>query len=152
MIKGADLKGQKLLCDLDDRELDMIAKRMTSEQYGKGALVFREGETTRGIFLIKKGKIEISKTTPDGWKQTLAMLTELHFFGELSVIEDRKNHSTNTTSLDDTLLYRITTDEFKALERDEPAMMYKIMKTMARMASRNVHMMNEKLIKALISY
>ena len=152
MIKGADLKNQKLLCDLDDGELDNIAKRMTAEQHAKGAVVFCEGEATKGIFLIKKGKIEISKTTLDGWKQTLAVLTELHFFGELSVIEDRKNHSTNATALDDTELCRITIAEFKALERDEPVMMYKIMKTMARMASRNVHMMNEKLIKALISY
>ncbi|MDH4164014.1 MAG: cyclic nucleotide-binding domain-containing protein [Nitrospirota bacterium] len=152
MIKGADLKGQKLLCDLDDRELESIAKRMTREQHAKGAQVFRDGEPTKGIFLIKKGKVEISKPTPDGWKQTLALLTELHFFGELSVIEDRKNHSTNTTAVDDAELYRITVDEFKALEKDEPVMMYKIMKTMARMASRNVHMMNEKLIKALISY
>jgi CRP-like cAMP-binding protein len=152
MIKGADLKGQKLLCDLDDRELDLIAKRMTREQHAKGAVVFRDGEPTKGIFLIKKGKIEISKTTPDGWKQTLALLTDLHFFGELSVIEDRKTHSTNTTALEDTELYRITVEEFRALEREAPVMMYKIMKTMARMASRNVHMMNEKLIKALISY
>lgn len=152
MIKGADLKDQKLLGDLDSRELDSIAKRMTLEQHSKGAVVFREGESTRGIFLIKKGKIEISKTTPDGWKQTLALLAELHFFGELSVIEDRKAHSTNAAALDDTDLYRITIDDFKVLERDEPVMMYKIMKTMARMASRNVHMMNEKLIKALISY
>jgi len=30
--------------------------------------------------------------------------------------------------------------------------MYKIMKTMARIASRNVHAMNEKLLKLLISY
>ena len=31
-------------------------------------------------------------------------------------------------------------------------MMYKIMKTIARIASRNVHAMNEKLMKLLISY
>jgi CRP-like cAMP-binding protein len=68
------------------------------------------------------------------------------------VIEDRKTHSTNTTALDTTELYRITTDDFKELERSHPVMMYKIMRTMARMASRNVHAMNEKLMKALISY
>ncbi len=31
-------------------------------------------------------------------------------------------------------------------------MMYKIMKTIARIASKNVHSMNEKLMKLLISY
>jgi len=152
MISIEDLRKQRLLSDLNDAELERIARKLSMESYAKGATVFREGEATRGICLVKKGKIEISKTTPDGWKQTLAVLTEQHFFGELSVIEDRKHHSTNATALDDTELCRITIDDFKALERDEPALMYKIMKTIARMASRNVHMMNEKLIKALISY
>jgi CRP-like cAMP-binding protein len=152
MISKTDLKKQRLFADLSDTELELIATRITVETYPNGSAIFREGEATRGICLIRKGKVEISKTTLDGWKQTLAVLTELHFFGELSVIEDRKTHSTNTTALDTTELYRITTEDFKELERSHPVMMYKIMRTMARMASRNVHAMNEKLMKALISY
>lgn len=152
MIDAAALKPQKLFCDLDDGELSVVARKIQVEQYPMGSAIFREGEPTRGLCLIRKGKVEISKATPDGWKQTLAVLTERHFFGELSVIEDRKSHTTNTTALEATELYRITTEDFRELERSHPAMMYKIMKTMARMASRNVHTMNEKLMKALISY
>jgi CRP-like cAMP-binding protein len=129
-----------------------MAQKVQVEQYPMGSAIFREGEPTRGLCLIRSGKIEVSKTTPDGWKQTLAVLMESHFFGELSVIEDRKTHSTNTTALETTELYRVTTEDFKELERSHPVMMYKIMKTMARMASRNVHSMNDKLVKALISY
>ncbi|MDA8099931.1 MAG: cyclic nucleotide-binding domain-containing protein [Nitrospiraceae bacterium] len=152
MIKGVDIKDQKLLGDLDAKELDRIAGSMKLEPYEKGTLVFGEGTPTKGIFLIRKGRVEIAKTTADGWKHTLAVLAEQNFFGELSVIEDRKVHSTNATALDDTELYRIPTEDFKRLERDEPQILYKVMKTIARMASRNVHTMNEKLIKALISY
>jgi len=151
-ITIADLKKQRLFCDLDDAELAVVAQKVQVEQYPMGSAIFREGEPTRGLCLIRSGKIEVSKTTPDGWKQTLAVLTERHFFGELSVIEDRKTHSTNTTALETTDLYRITTEDFKELECSHPVMMYKIMKTMARMASRNVHSMNDKLVKALISY
>ncbi len=152
MIKGADLKDQKLLGDLAAKERDSFAKVLTTEQYAKGALVFTEGSPTKGIFLVKKGRVEIAKTTADGWKHTLAVLAEQNFFGELSVIEGRPTHSTNATALDDTVLYRLATEDFKRLERDEPQMLYKVMKTIARMASRNVHTMNEKLIKSLISY
>ncbi len=152
MIKGADLKDQKLLGDLDAGELDRIGKAAAEERYEKGATVFTEGSPTKGIFLVAKGRVEIAKTTADGWKHTLAVLAELNFFGELSVIEDRRTHSTNATALDDAVLYRIPTEDFRRLEREQPQLMYKIMKTIARMASRNVHTMNEKLIKALISY
>ena len=152
MISTIDLRKQKLLGDLNDSELDLIAKRMSVETHAKGAKIFGEGEPTKGICLVHKGKVEISKTTPDGWKQTLAVISTSQFFGELSVIEDRKAHSTNAHAIDATELYRITTDDFKELEKSQPAMMYKMMKTIARMAGRNVHSMNEKLMKALISY
>jgi CRP-like cAMP-binding protein len=152
MISVSDLKKQKLLSDLNDAELSVIAKRMAVEIYPKGSLIFKEGEQTKGLCLVRKGKVEITKITPDGWKQTLAVLSEQQFFGELSVIEDRASHSTNATAIDATELYRIKADDFKSLEQGEPQMMYKVMKTIARMASRNVHTMNEKLMKLLISY
>lgn len=152
MIQQADLKKQKLLSDLNDTELGLIAKKVAVETYNMGAMIFAEGDETKGVCMVKKGKVEISKSTPDGWKHTLAVLPEQHFFGELAVIEGRKAHSTNAVALEATELYRITTDDLQYLEQAEPAMMYKIMKTIARMASRNVHTMNEKLMKALISY
>jgi CRP-like cAMP-binding protein len=152
MVTVSDIKTQKLLSDLDDAELAIVAKKISVEPYTKGAAIFREGEATRGICLVNRGKVEISKMTADGWKQTLAVFTERQFFGEMSVIEDRKHHSTNATALDATELYRIKTEDFRQFEQSDPLMMYKIMRTIARMASRNVHAMNEKLMKALISY
>jgi len=152
MVTVADIRSQKLLSELEDAELAVVAKKIGVEPYTKGTMIFREGEPTRGICLVNRGKVEISKMTADGWKQTLALFAESQFFGEMSVIEDRKQHSTNAMALDATELYRITTEDFRQFEQSEPLMMYKIMRTIARMASRNVHTMNEKLMKALISY
>jgi len=152
MISLKDLKKQRLLSELDDRELERIAKKLAVETYAKGAPVFVEGALTRGICLVNAGKVEISKITPDGWKQTLAVLGEGQFFGELSLIEGKRNHSTNATAIDATELFRIKSEDFEALERTEQALMYKIMRTVARMASRSVHTMNDRLMKALISY
>ncbi len=152
MVSVSDLEGQILLKDLDEGELRMIGERITVESYPKGQTVFKEGEATRGIYLVGKGKVEISKTTPDGWKQTLAILKEGHFFGELSVIEDKTEHGANATAIDNAELFLLKTEDFKALEHSNPETMYKIMKTIARVASRNVHTMNDKLVKLLISY
>jgi CRP-like cAMP-binding protein len=61
-------------------------------------------------------------------------------------------HGATATALETTEVYRFKTDDFKALEKSDTMMMYKIMKTIARIASKNVHSMNEKLMKLLISY
>jgi len=148
----SDLKNQILLKELSDEELKVIEDKIITRNYSKGQMVFKEEEPTEGIYLLKKGKVEISKTTPDGWKQTLAVLTEGHFFGELSIIEDKKYHGANATAVIDTEVFIIKTEDFKELENLQPKLMYKIMKTIAKVASKNVHTMNEKLIKVLISY
>ncbi len=152
MADKSALKKQVLFSDLTDAELGMMAQKVVTENHAKGTSIFREGEPTKGLYLVRRGKVEISKATPDGWKQTLAVINENHMFGELSVIEDKKTHGADATAMEDTEVFRITLADFKALENSDTAMMYKIMKTIARIASKNVHTMNEKLLKALISY
>ena len=152
MADKSELKKQILFSDLTDAELGMIAKKVSVESYAKGSTIFNEGDATKGLYLMKTGKVEISKMTPDGWKQTLALFAENQIFGELSVIEDNTTHGATATALDATEVYRITTEDFRALEQSDSTMMYKIMKTIARIASKKVHSMNEKLMKLLISY
>ena len=148
----SELKKQILFSDLTDAELGLIAQKIVVENYAKGKPIFKEVDATKGIYLVKSGKVEISKVTADGWKQTLAVLADNHIFGELSVIEDKKKHGADATAIEATEVYRFKTDDFKALEKSDTTMMYKIMKTIARIASKNVHSMNEKLMKLLISY
>ncbi len=152
MADKMELKKQILFSDLTDAELELMAKKIVVEGYAKGKPIFKEGEPTKGIYLVKSGKVEISKNTADGWKQTLAILTENHIFGELAVIEDKQTHGADATAIEATEVYRIKTEDFKTYEKSDTIMMYKIMKTMARIASKNVHTMNEKLMKLLISY
>jgi CRP-like cAMP-binding protein len=152
MADKSELKKQVLFSELNDAELGVISQKIAVESHAKGKSIFKEGEATKGIYLVKSGKVEISKNTPDGWKQPLAILIENQIFGELSVIEDKKTHGADATAIESTEVYRLTTDDFKALEKTDPTMMYKIMKTIARLASKNVHAMNEKLMKLLISY
>ncbi len=152
MADTAELRKQILFSELTDNELGKIAQKIVVEKFAKGTPIFKTGEPTKGLFLVKTGKVEISMMTADGWKQTLAVLTENHLFGELSVIEDNPTHGADAVAIDDAEIYYLTTEDFKAFERSDTAMMYKIMKTIARIASKNVHTMNEKLMKLLISY
>ncbi len=152
MADKSELKKQMLFSDLNDAELALIAQKVVIEQYAKGSAIFKEGDPTKGLYLVKSGKVEIAKATPDGWKQTLAIITENNIFGELSVIENKQEHGAAATAMEATDVYRIKTEDFKALEKSDTIMMYKVMKTLAGIASKKVNTMNEKLMKLLISY
>lgn len=151
MVSPEMLKEQILLEDLDASELRKIGGVVKEIPFKKGEHVFREKEDTKGIFLIHSGKVEISKITPDGWKQTLAVLTKGSFFGELSIIEHRV-HEANAVALEDAVVLFIPKEDFEKIEKEDLLLATKIMKGLILVLSRNLRQMNEKFLNALISY
>lgn len=151
MLSPATLKEQALLEDLDDSELKKIAGIIKEVRFKKGETVFKEKDETEGIFLIHSGKVEISKVTPDGWKQTLAVLVKGSFFGELSIIEHR-HHEANAVALEDTLILLVRKEDFKKMEKEDLLLATRIMKGLIFILSKNLRQMNERFLNALISY
>lgn len=105
----------------------------------------------KGIYLIVSGKIEIFKSTADGWKQTLSVLSAGGFFGELSIIEDR-NHEANAVALEESELLLISKEDFKGIEASDLGLSVKILKKLVTVLSRNLRRMNEGFLRALVSY
>lgn len=145
------LKNQFLLEDLNKQELAEISKITKKIRFKKGEQIFREKEQTKGLYLINSGKVEIAKVTPDGWKQTLAVFTKGHFFGELSILERRK-HEAFATAVENTEVIFIGKDDFEKMEKEVSSIAFKIMKKIALVMCKNLRRMNEKFMNALISY
>lgn len=151
MVTADVLKEQFLLEDLSSSELRRLGEVTEELRLTRGGHVFTEKEDTNGIFLIRSGKIEISKMIPDGWKQTLAVLGKGSFFGELSIVEHRK-HEANAIALEDSVLLLIRKEDFEKLENEDLLLATKIMKRLILVLSRNLRNMNEKFLNALVSY
>ena len=145
------LKQQFLLEDLNKQELAEIAGIIKILRFKKGEQLFREKEATKGLYLISSGRVEIAKATPDGWKQTLAVFTKGHFFGELSILEKRK-HEASATAVENTEILFIDKKDFEKMEREVSSIAFKIMKKIALVMCKNLRRMNEKFMNALISY
>ncbi|MDA8079667.1 MAG: cyclic nucleotide-binding domain-containing protein [Nitrospiraceae bacterium] len=145
------LKDQALLEDLSGAELTRISRIVRRLKFKKGEQIFKEKEDTKGLYLINSGKVEISKVTPDGWKQTLAVFTGGHFFGELSILEKRR-HEAVAVAVENTDMLLIGKEDFERLEREDVALAFKIMKKMTLVMCKNLRRMNDKFLNALISY
>jgi CRP/FNR family transcriptional regulator len=151
MIKADQLKNQVLFQDLDKAGLNKMAKIMQKVSLKKGEPLFKEKDATQGLYLINSGKVEISRVTADGWRQTLVVLTAGHFFGELSILEKR-HHVATAVALDNTELFLIPRDDFDRLLVDDMAVACAIIKRIAIVMSKNLRQMNDKFLSALISY
>ncbi len=151
MIKADLLKQQILLEDLDSEGLNKISKIIKKYSLKKGEQLFKEKDETQGLWLIHSGKIEISRVTADGWRQTLAVLTPGHFFGELSIIENRR-HVASAVAIEETELLLLPKEDFERLFEEDLALACNIIKRIAVVMSKNLRRMNDKFLSALISY
>jgi len=151
MVSTKELKKQVLFEDINDKELEKLAEGIKELSLKKGDFLFKEGDETKGIYMISSGKIEITKVTTDGWKQTLAVLKSGNFFGELSILENRK-HEANAVATENTELLKLPKEEFEKMERENVALASQILKKLALVMSKNLRRMNEKFLNALINY
>jgi len=151
MVKPEVLKKQILLEDLNNEGLKKIAGIVKKMSLKKGEYLFKEKDDTRGIYLLHTGKVEITRVTPDGWRQTLVVLTPGHFFGELSIFENRQ-HVASAIVAEDTELFLLSKSEFEKLTQEDLQLAFNIIKKIALVMSKNLRRMTDKFLSALISY
>ena len=151
MITTDILKQQVLLEGIEEAGLSKIAMITKQVSVKKGDQLFKEKDETKGLWLVHAGKIEISRITADGWRQTLVVLPPGHFFGELSILENRK-HVASATALEDTELLLIPKEDFDDLVQKDCVLALKLVMKLAIAMSKNLRRMNDKFLSALISY
>jgi len=151
MLSVQELTSQALLEGLDNTELEKLLPMVSMVRLLKDEHVFREKGVCKGIYMIRNGRIEISKTTTDGWKQPLVILSPGNFIGEIATLE-KTDHATDARAIENAELMLLPKEALEELEKKEPHIMLTIIKNIAIVSALNVRRMNEKFLKALVNY
>jgi CRP-like cAMP-binding protein len=145
------LKQQALLSDIDTEGLEKLSKIVKKLSLKKGEHLFKEKDDTRGVYLLHSGRVEISRVTADGWRQTLTVVTPGDFFGELSILE-RRHHVASAIAVEDTEVFLIPREEFERLTEQDTKLACYILKKIAMEMSKKLRRTTDKFLSALISY
>jgi len=106
------LKTVSIFTDFRDEEIFQLIKGGSVFIYRKDTAICVEGENSRGLFVILKGRVSIFKNQNQSSSLArLATLEENHVFGELSLI-DNSPRSTTVISETDTEIFEIMGDVF----------------------------------------
>jgi len=70
----AELKTSSLFADLTDQELCAIRQGLLEKKFKKGELLFLEEQGCQRIFIIRKGRVKMYRTTSSGKEQILEIL------------------------------------------------------------------------------
>jgi CRP-like cAMP-binding protein len=72
---------------LEQKSLDRVIKMLVERRYPVGAMVFREGEQGRSMYIVVAGELVMSQIGESGHVVRLMRLGPGDFFGETTLIE-----------------------------------------------------------------
>ncbi len=150
MVEKEILRANPLFANLSEEELATVLEVIQQRDFAAGGQVFDETLPGQELYIILKGKVRIVKTTREGERQTLSVLKQGNFFGELSLLDGRK-HSATAEAVEDSQLLVIDQAGLAQIEQNYPAVALKIIKNMALKISRTLREMNENFM-GMVNY
>ncbi|KPL61643.1 Crp/Fnr family transcriptional regulator [Rossellomorea vietnamensis] len=79
----------------------------------KGSFLFQEGKAAHELYLIKSGRVQISKTIPDGRELSLRICSTNDVIGELTLFSKVANYMLSAKILEDTTVYVLPKERFE---------------------------------------
>lgn len=96
----------------------------------EGTILFEEGDMGKEFYLLKRGKVEIFKTTDMGEKLVLSVIEPGNIFGEMSMITGQSRAAT-AICMTNCLISTADSDNLEALVLNNPQFSYKLLQTLA---------------------
>lgn len=115
-----------LFKELDKKHIESIAQICTERAYKPHDVLIKQGEEGIGIFIITKGKVKVSKTTPDNRVVEIAENTVGDILGEFAVLDGAPRTAT-VTAVEDTECLVLASWEFNSFMKTHPEVALKIL-------------------------
>lgn len=130
MIDQKLLKNVFLFQNLDRSQFEVIMGLLREETHPSGTTIVEEGKAGDALYILLSGKVKISRK----FDQETFVLTELgpyDFFGEMSLIDDSAASATVET-LAETIVLKMTRDDFKAVVSTNSDLSARLWESLAR--------------------
>lgn len=116
---------------LNNRQYELLAKRMVERNYDAGHAIVNQGQSGEGFFIIVTGKAEAIRERSDGEKVNVNSFGSTDYFGELALLDDGVR-TASVVALEPTNCLVLTRWDFLAALRDDVEMSILILQELAK--------------------
>ncbi|MFQ6674282.1 MAG: cyclic nucleotide-binding domain-containing protein, partial [Fidelibacterota bacterium] len=126
------MKGVDLFQDIPGEEVSHAAQIAQEVQLPSEEPIFHEGDPGDSMFIIVAGKVRIHKSgrSAEGQRE-IAVLSKGEFMGEMALL-DQEPRSASATTLEDTVLLRISGEDFYDLMASRVDIMHGIVRVLTK--------------------
>lgn len=117
--------------DLTEEEIEEIDRATTMSSCRKGKILYMPEDTSEVLFLLKKGRIQLYRLSPDGKKLVIATIGPGSVFGEMALI-GQGMHNTFAEATEECVLCVMSRDDLERLLVTKPKVALRIFETLGR--------------------
>ena len=120
-----NLKKTEIFKDLQDEELNEIAPYIREKSFMKREMIFSEGDPPDFLYIVKDGKVKVTKLSHEGKEIILEIISPYDFFGGIAVIKGFP-YPANAVPMDDTTVWMISRNNLLLIIDRFPSLMYSL--------------------------
>jgi small-conductance mechanosensitive channel/CRP-like cAMP-binding protein len=130
-----------VLKPLSQDDINLLASRMKTEEYGSGEVIVREGEAGDSMYIIKEGRCDV--LVSKGGAKPVAVLGADDFFGEMSLLTGAARSAT-VVARSDAKLFMINKCAFEEVMKKHPAVAEALAEALNRRQAALAELMGKK--------
>jgi CRP/FNR family cyclic AMP-dependent transcriptional regulator len=113
------LRSIPLFSKVSDADLEAIASRLIERRYPKHSTIVEEGLPGDYMYVIREGRVKVTKASEDGREKIMDFLDTGSFFGDMSLL-DHGPRSASVKTLEPARLLALSRKDFLDLLRRSP--------------------------------
>ncbi len=129
--KSTKLSEMELFKDFSEKEISLIQPKMVNLSFNKDEIVFKEGDRTRDLYLLTKGKMSVKIYLPESDSQKrLFTYSPGTVFGEMAFL-DGDSRSASVWASEKSEAMCLSIENFRRLSQEEPELSTKLIQNLA---------------------
>ncbi len=144
MGSGDEIRQLHIFRGLQPEELELIVQACGIWEVGKGQYIFRAGDESQNLYIIREGEVEVLTPLRFLWRKQIVKLGAGEVFGELAFVDTSpRNASVRTT--EPSVLLSLTRADFRKIGRKHPQIQLIVYRNIAKTLVHRLRMSDELL-------
>jgi CRP/FNR family cyclic AMP-dependent transcriptional regulator len=131
LFKRAFLREIDIFRDLSAADLAWLERTTRMLTVARGETIYRQEDTAEALFLLKRGRVRLSRLSAGGKRLELAVLEQGTFFGEMPLLGERMRQA-SAEALDDCLLCVMSQADIEQLVLRAPQVALRMLAVLGR--------------------
>jgi CRP-like cAMP-binding protein len=142
------LSNIEIFQDLSTSELAEMDRQLTMSACEPGKMFYMPEDSGEVLFLLKKGRVQLYRISPNGKKLVVSTLGPGTIFGEMSLV-GQGMHNTFAESVDECLLCVMSRADVERLMREKPQVAFRFVEALGDRVTRLESRLEEIAFKSI---